>query len=978
MRCILAVRFFQEKICIEVYHCFLGWFLKNGHGVERNSVRALAAFRKAAEKGHAHAQACVAQAIALGEGTEANPEQALKLFKKIYDSCDDAELKKELMTRGQLIKEFLATPQKTDGASAPTKPLEMEDLKRFCPVPRRKEDIFKLGLEIERGKVRNVGIEFAIVCFREAGREGHLDANVKVGHCYAFGVGVRQDMVNAIRWYQKSARKSHGEAMYLLASAYATGNGIERDIEEAKKWAQNSTLKGFPKAKALLQELSRIRKDKDGCYIIPENVQFVNAANQKPATSPAPEQKSKYSDSSERQLQLPSLNRKVSHPPHINDLVELAKVFLRSSEESDHIKAFNLFVYRKNSDALVGLGDCYRLGKGASADPEKAFKSYETAASHGTPSALYKLALCYKNGFGVQIDLMQYKHCLQKAASLGYADAETELQNLPTSESSISTAEQTGKSSQQSVAQTLSNGPLNFDSLDAKDLCEKAREFESDPEGGKEIAFNLYLKATERGYAPAFASLGYCLENGIGCAADAKKAISYYEEGVMKGSSDAALLLGKMHYVGRNVRKDWNKAKEWLEKVTDPSLRTKADRILKHIHSKVPKTINSTTGAKSRELFKSYLASAQNGDADAQYLLASCYEKGNGTSINLEEALKWYCFASSTNEQAKERYEYMSKHQGPKNPFDQLQLGKKLLANSDTVPLAAYWIEKSAKSGYSEAQFMLGVVYALGNGKPQSLAYASQWFSYASAQGHVQAMHNLACIMEDSNVEGALDLYQKAFVLGSLKSMESITRLLDNLPIETKDMRCLEWYRKCCLMEHSSMLKSLEELEQKLKLPSFEGMSDFEMYNTGYAYESDESIDEGGKLAAHYYVHGSLSNNSRCLYRLGCFYEIGYGVNTDLQLAFLLLQRAADLNEVEALLKVGKWLEEGKGTKMDLENAFKYYEKAHSFGNVFGTYHLGLCFEYQEGNWILFRSCKRKLLSRSDYIRRTISICFTT
>jgi TPR repeat protein len=955
MLCIPAVRKIGAT-CELIFLLYVGWFLKNGYGVERNSVRALTALRKAAEKGHVVAQACIAQAIALGEGTDANPEQALKLFKKIYDSCDDAEFKKELMKRGQLVKEFLASSQKaSDAPVTPTKPLEIDDLKKFCNVPRRKEDIFKLGLDIERGKVRNVGIEFAIVCFREAGREGHLDANVKVGNCYAYGIGVRQDIVNAIRWYQKSARKSHGEAMYLLASAYATGNGIERDIDEAKKYAQQSILKGYPKAKPLSQELSKIRKDKDGCYIIPENLQFVNAANQSVSTAPPQDSKSKSAETSERQLQLPSLNRKVSNPPHINDLVELGKVFLRSNDENDHLKAFNLFnlcVFRKNSDALVGLGDCYRLGKGVSSDPEKAFRAYETSASHGTPEALYKLGLCYKTGFGVQVDLSQYKNCLQKAASMGNSDAIAELQNLALDEAKLSSLNQQVSSSQQSSSEPSVQGStsLDLDSLDPKELCERAREFESDPEGGKEIAFSMYLKAAERKYVPAYASLGYCLENGIGCAIDAKKAMTYYEEGALKGSSDAALLLGKMFYTGRHIEKDWDKAKEWFEKVTDPELRSsRVERILRHIQGKVPKTISSTAGgAKSREAFKSYYTAAQNGDADAQYMLACCYEQGTGTSINLEEALKWYCFASTTNELAKEKYEYMVKHQGPKNPFDQLQLGKKLLTKAETVPLAAYWIEKAAIIGYSEAQFMLGVIYALGNGKPQSLAYASQWFSYAAAQGHAQAMHNLACIMEDEKPEAALDLYQKAFGLGSSKSMESVTRLLENLPVETKDIKCLEWHRKCCLMDHSSMHRGLEEYEKKLGFPSVEGLSDFEMYNTGYAYESDESINDG-KLAAHYYLHGSLNNNSRCLFRLGCFYETGNGVNVDLDLAFLLLRRAADLNEVEALLKVGKWLEEGKGTKMDLEKAFKCYEKAYSYGNVFGAYYLGLCYEFGIG-----------------------------
>ena len=40
--------------------------------------------------------------------------------------------------------------------------------------------------------------------------------------------------------------------------------------------------------------------------------------------------------------------------------------------------------------------------------------------------------------------------------------------------------------------------------------------------------------------------------------------------------------------------------------------------------------------------FECYLKSAEQGYSQAQYNLASMYEKGEGTEVNYEEALKWY------------------------------------------------------------------------------------------------------------------------------------------------------------------------------------------------------------------------------------------------------------------------------------------------------------------------------------------------
>ena len=41
-------------------------------------------------------------------------------------------------------------------------------------------------------------------------------------------------------------------------------------------------------------------------------------------------------------------------------------------------------------------------------------------------------------------------------------------------------------------------------------------------------------------------------------------------------------------------------------------------------------------------IFEKILAEAEKGEVDSQYKLASMYQFGNGTPIDLEEAIKWY------------------------------------------------------------------------------------------------------------------------------------------------------------------------------------------------------------------------------------------------------------------------------------------------------------------------------------------------
>ena len=83
---------------------------------------------------------------------------------------------------------------------------------------------------------------------------------------------------------------------------------------------------------------------------------------------------------------------------------------------------------------------------------------------------------------------------------------------------------------------------------------------------------------------------------------------------------------------------------------------------------------------------------AERGDADAQWFLGYCYEKGKGVAKDYTEAVKWY--------------------------------------------------RKSAEQGYAEAQFDLGLCYAQGLGVPKDDVIAYMWYNLGAASGDEGAKHN--------------------------------------------------------------------------------------------------------------------------------------------------------------------------------------------------------------------------------------------
>ncbi len=120
---------------------------------------------------------------------------------------------------------------------------------------------------------------------------------------------------------------------------------------------------------------------------------------------------------------------------------------------------------------------------------------------------------------------------------------------------------------------------------------------------------------------------------------------------------------------------------------------------------------------------------AEQGNANAQFMLGLMYYKGGGVPQDHARAVKWYRKAAA---------------QGVAEA--QFNLGL-IYAHGRGVPQdyaeAAKWYRKAAEQGIAKAQNNLGVRYAKGRGVPQDYAEAVKWYRKAAAQGYATAQYNL-------------------------------------------------------------------------------------------------------------------------------------------------------------------------------------------------------------------------------------------
>jgi TPR repeat protein len=120
---------------------------------------------------------------------------------------------------------------------------------------------------------------------------------------------------------------------------------------------------------------------------------------------------------------------------------------------------------------------------------------------------------------------------------------------------------------------------------------------------------------------------------------------------------------------------------------------------------------------------------AEEGDAEAQSRLGTCYAFGQGVATNYVEALKWWRKAAVQNDALAQCSLGICYY-----------LGQGLDKN---YAEAVKWYRKAAEQNNPEAQYSLGVCYGEGQGVAKDNAEAIKWYRRAAGQNHTRAQYNL-------------------------------------------------------------------------------------------------------------------------------------------------------------------------------------------------------------------------------------------
>jgi hypothetical protein len=120
---------------------------------------------------------------------------------------------------------------------------------------------------------------------------------------------------------------------------------------------------------------------------------------------------------------------------------------------------------------------------------------------------------------------------------------------------------------------------------------------------------------------------------------------------------------------------------------------------------------------------------AEQGNANAQFVLGFMYDTGRGVLQDDAEAARWYRMAAEQGD-----------------AIAQINLGFIYETGQGVLQddaEAVRWYRLAAEQGDARGQYNLGVMYATGQGVPQDYAEAVRWYRLAAEQGYAIAHYNL-------------------------------------------------------------------------------------------------------------------------------------------------------------------------------------------------------------------------------------------
>lgn len=280
----------------------------------------------------------------------------------------------------------------------PTSPTSLEE-KEMKAQEGDAEEQYILAKYLLRDEHSKGNRERGFDWLKTAAKQGHRQAQYKIGLMYQWGDFVERDVQKAVEWYQTAAESGSVKAALSLGVLFDYGNGVPKSVEKAIKWYDIAAERGSTSAKF---NLGLIYLNGRGVFQDETKAAFwFHAAAEEGHAAAQLQVATQYHDGQGVDV---SLNKAI-------------KWYKKAAEQG-------------NVTAQSKLAKILTDGEGIPKNYEEAALWYRRAAYQGRAIAQANLGAFYLNGFGVPKNVIQAYKWLSLAAAQGNSSAKIALRTL--------------------------------------------------------------------------------------------------------------------------------------------------------------------------------------------------------------------------------------------------------------------------------------------------------------------------------------------------------------------------------------------------------------------------------------------------------------------------------------------------------------------------------------------------------------------
>lgn len=552
---------------------------------------------------------------------------------------------------------------------------------------------------------------------------GDHTAQFTLGQMYQEGVGVAQNIEEAINLYRLAAAQKDLRAQYTLGIMYLEGRDIEADPEVGLSWLNDAAFKGNEHAQYVLARLKeKGYRDAAGNEVMkadPEQaiaLYYLAAGNdygpaqyhlaellvrEKPADlSVAAKEKRNH------------LIKRLYQGAFVQGVEQAAlPLAFFNAMDTDKTRQADAFEVAKNEadkgdgQAALLLGMMFDRGIAVDPNQAEALRWYQQASLN--PISAFILGTYYSQGTNVSQDAEKGRALLQQSADAGFSYANLNLAVLK---------QQQGERFLPELDAAMTSGNSKAGLL----LADYYLSLASDEQQMKQ-ARDIYQHFAAKGDKAGQLKLAFMYEKGLGGPVDAVEAEKWYTLAAEQGQPQAQFLLGHLYQLGwQGMKPDYAQAKKWYSSAQ--AKYAPAAVALGFIHDTVDDNYQQAQAG--------YQLAASKQDAVGQFNLGLIYEKGKGQPVDFEKAKVLYTQAAE---------------QGHAQAMVQLAgLYFNGMPSTRDEQQALHWYKKAAALGDSEALYQLGLLSETGVATKIDFSNALNYYQLAAEKDNAKAIIALA------------------------------------------------------------------------------------------------------------------------------------------------------------------------------------------------------------------------------------------